>query len=224
MEDLEFGDKISSALGFESTSSSAIDEAVNDEERLGTQNSIFSNFGVTFVIGSAILAFIVLVVVLIIIGGRKCHCSQKNQARVKSIKQKIFFNPIIRYLLLNALKLNFVSLVVFKSTKERTLKEISVSVVTFAVVNISPIIFLYVLRKNRDHLNEEDKVKSFGSLYLGKNIQRPTHKVHRYPLAFFWRRIAFISATVFLLDYPLLQIVTNHVLTLATLIYLVNDT
>ena len=72
--------------------------------------------------------------------------------------------------MLNALKLNFVSLVLFKSTEARTLKEVAVSVLTLAAVNISPLIFFYVLRKNRSRLDEEDKVKAYGTLYLGKNI------------------------------------------------------
>ena len=170
MEDLEVGNKISSILGIESNDSSAVDEAVDEDERLGTQNSIFSNFGITFVIGSALLTFIVLLIVLLIIASRRYQCSTKNKARMKSLKQKIFFNPIIRYLLLNALKLNFVSLVLFKSTEARTLKEVAVSVLTLAAVNISPLIFFYVLRKNRSRLDEEDKVKAYGTLYLGKNI------------------------------------------------------
>ena len=49
------------------------------------------------------------------------------------------------------------------------------------------------------------------------------HKAHLYPFPFFIRRAAFIAATVFLFDYPLMQMYVHFVLTMATVAILANN-
>ena len=44
-----------------------------------------------------------------------------------------------------------------------------------------------------------------------------------YPLAFFYRRTAFIVVTVYLFDYPAMQMILNQLLTLAMAAYLLHD-
>ena len=51
---------------------------------------------------------------------KRIDLSEKNKARVQKVKQMIYFNPIIRFLILNTLKLNFNALLVFKSPAEKS--------------------------------------------------------------------------------------------------------
>ena len=131
----------------------------------------------------------------------------------------MFFNPIIRYLLLNSLKLNLSAFVVF-STPGAAGGDIFVAVITMLAVNIAPVLCCYAIWRNRDKLHEEQNRKSFGTLYTGRNIGMADHRIMLYPLAFFYRRTIFMLITVFEFDNPVIQMTLNQVLTLAMIVYL----
>ena len=69
-------------------------------------------------------------------------------------------------------------------------------------------------------MKDEVTVKSIGSFYSGKNVHSPKHQVHLYVVAFFLRRGLFVIATVYLFDYPQMQMVVHHVLTMTFTSYL----
>lgn len=50
------------------------------------------------------------------------------------------------------------------------------------------------------------------------------HKIWAFPIFFFYRRTLFIVVTVFLLDYPLFQMMAHYLLTMLTMVYLAYDT
>lgn len=134
----------------------------------------------------------------------------------------VFFNPIIRYLLLNSLKLNFTAFIVFKPPLGNAV-DILLGLVIMLLINAVPIYFFYILRKNREDLEQDSKKKAFGTLYQGKNIKKEAGHSYMFPLVFFFRRTFFIIATVYLFDYPSIQVILNSVLSFATLVYLVYD-
>ena len=62
-----------------------------------------------------------------------------------------------------------------------------------------------------------------GAIYVGKNISRENSKAHLYPMAFFWRRSFFVIATVFLFDWPTMQMMAHILLTVAMVVLLISD-
>ena len=89
---------------------------------------------------------------------------------------------------------------------------------------VIPLYFSKVLYKYREDLLEEDNKKSFGSLYAGKNVDpKREHRVYFYPEVFFYRRLLFICASVYLFEKPAMQMIVHQILTMATLCYLVYD-
>ena len=86
-----------------------------------------------------------------------------------------------------------------------------------------PIYFLTVVYRNRESLEMKEKSSKFGALYSGKNVSnRAKHRVWLFPMTFFYRRLIFISVSVFLFDTPSMQMLVHQVLTMATLIYLLS--
>ena len=102
IDDINAANRITAFFGMETDKGDdVVGEKIGDD-RMG---SFFSNLGATLVIGSFVFALIVVAIVLLSKYGRKCKLSEKNKKRVEAIKRKIFFNALIRYLLMNALKL-----------------------------------------------------------------------------------------------------------------------
>ena len=115
---------------------------------------------------------------------------------VDKIHAKLFYNPIIQYIILNAMKLLVISLIALKAHNNTT--DLVISSAILLVIAVSALGFFFLLRQNHDLLKERKMVDMIGSLYQDKNVFRSRHMVHFFPLAFFVRRIIFASVTVFL--------------------------
>ena len=113
MDDLDIGKVIMEFIGISFEEKSATDEEVGDE-RLGSP-SLFSSFGPTLILGSIALIIIAVLIIVAVIVLKRTKLSEKNLQRLKRLKKKVFFNPIVRYLLLESLKLNMSSIVVLKA-------------------------------------------------------------------------------------------------------------
>ena len=220
MDDLDVGTEVAGVLGIEIGDSNAVDEEVG-ESRLGT-GSAFSNFGATLVLGSILFLLLIILIVIIVIIASRTQCSEKSKERMKKLKSKVFFNPIIRYLLLNSLKLNISAFVVMASP-QKTGTDVSIAAATLTVINLAPLVCCFVIYRNRRMLLEKENIKSFGTLYEGRNAKDSNHKIMLYPVAFFYRRTAFTIFSVYLFNYPALQMMMNQLLTLAMAAYLLHD-
>ena len=221
MDDFDFGDQVMIAFGMDPKHESATEEKLG-KERLGGSSNMFSSFGATLLLGSLIFLIIVLVVVAVILIAKRLKVSDKNRERIKKLKRKIFFNPIVRYLQLNSLKLNLSGLLVF-ITHGAQVHDYIVAVLILIAVNAAPIPFYFVVKRNKGKLKSDDVRQRFGSIFAGKNVTDEDHKAHLYPFPFFIRRAAFIAATVFLFDYPLMQMYVHFVLTMVTVAILANN-
>ena len=170
MDDLEFGKEIASLFGLPTDELSTAEEALGDE-RLSQGRSVFANLGISMLLVSMIfLAFIALMILLIILK-RKIKLSDKSKERINNLRKKVFFNPIIRYLLLNALKLNFSAFIVFKKPIGGAW-DIVIGLILMVTLNAVPIFFFFLLRKNRSSLKEEKQKQVIGTLYAGKNTEK----------------------------------------------------
>lgn len=221
MDDLDVGNEIAGVLGIEIDNTNAVDEEVG-EERLGS-GSPFSNFGATLLLGSILFTVVILLLVIAIFIASRVKCSDKCKERMKNWKRKVFFNPIIRYLLLNSLKLNLSAFIVFASP-EKAMTDMLVASITLAIINLSPIVLCWVIYRYRNSLMEEDNRKAFGTLYQGRKTEDKNHRIMLYPIAFFYRRTIFVAVTIYLFDYPAMQMIVNQVITLAMAGFLLHET
>ena len=133
------------------------------------------------------------------------------------------WNPVIRYLLLNSLKINYSAACVFKHTDAGAWSQF-VAVLMLVGINVCPLILSRILYKNNGVLEDKEKVSKIGTLYEGKNVPADRkHRVWIYPLVFFFRRSLFIVGTLVLFDYPALQMVVHQLLSVAMLAYMLKD-
>ena len=181
-----------------------------------------SNFGSTLILASIGFVIIILIVLVAILVAKSCKLSKKNKQRVQYLKRKIFYNSIIRYILLNTLKFYMSAMVVLKKSDGNGAK-FAQSVSFLLFLSALPIYFLTVVYRNRESLEMKEKSSKFGALYSGKNVSnRAKHRVWLFPMTFFYRRLIFICVSVFLFDTPSMQMLVHQVLTMATLIYLLS--
>jgi len=212
----QIGDYLSDWLGLE-TKKHASEEEVIGEERLGP-TSFLSSFGPTLIVASASLLGVVVILTIIIIVLKRLNLASKA---MQTLKHMLFFNPFIRYFMLNALKFNQMSLVIFKRT-ENDFKEIIYAVLLLVFMALLPLVAFCILKRLRGQLEETDKHKTWGSCFKGKRVYGD-HKVHYYPVVFFLRRTIFSVATVYAFDHPQIQMIIHHVLTLATMVHIAHD-
>ena len=111
LDGLPIGDEVGNFFGVSPSKDEAASEKTG-KDRVGSE-SFLDNFGVTFLLVASIFAFIIALVLVFIYLRKRCKLSNKNKERYERIKSKVFWNPFIRYLFLNALKLNLSAMVAF---------------------------------------------------------------------------------------------------------------
>ena len=178
--------------------------------------------GPTILIGSAAFLLLIILVIVVVVIARRAKSSSKVQERLKKLKYAVFYNPIIRYLVLNSLKLNMSAIVVLRSS-DRSMLSFAFAIATLAILNGLPFVYYIILNRNHDELTKEENRKSYGALYAGKNVSRDDHRAQFYPMLFFWRRALFISATVYMFSYPLMQMYAHYALTMSTMIIMLSS-
>jgi len=201
MDDLTITEDVTESIGIPTEKKSATEEKVG-EERLGS-GSVLSSFGPTLILVSVFCLFLVIVIVILLCLARKYGLPPKVKSLADKIKAKIFWNAIIRYLLLNALKLNMSGWVAVKLNTGLNI-DLMIAVGIIAMINFVPLKFFMILYNNHYELEDEAFVKKSGTLVLGKRVDDDDHKIWAFPIVFFYRRTLFIIVTVFLLDYPFL--------------------
>ena len=219
MDDFDIG-VINQALGLPPKEETAAEEKVGDD-RLGS-GDIKKSFGATLILGSILFAVLILVIVVIIVIAKRIKLSDRRRQQMHNLKAKVFWNPIIRYLILNSLKLTMTALVAFKVNKDR-LTDLSSAIGIVAMLNLAPIIFYCTVRANRSKLGDEEIQKVIGAIYMGKNIEKANSNAGLFPMGFFWRRTLFVVVTVYLFDWPSMQMIAHQVLTVLLIISLVAD-
>ena len=141
-DDLEIGNDINNFFGLPPNESSSTEELVGDA-RLGS-SSVALNLGATLLIGTIIFVVIILIITLAIVFTQKCTCTLKCKERVEYLRRKVYWNPIIRYLILNSLKLNMIVFVAFKANETKGSDKV-LAIIILCVLIITPIAFLVAM-------------------------------------------------------------------------------
>ena len=137
----------------------------------------------------------------------------------------IFYNAIIRFAFLNALKFNMSSMVVFYKESSSVGSTFVAALLFVGFTIVVPIVLIRIVYINRASLHELKMILKYGTMYSGRRVIDliDERRVWVYPFIFFVRRTLFAIATVSLFEYPSLQVIVHQFLTMATLIYLCND-
>ena len=192
--------------------------------RLGSIN-LAENVGATLLIGSLILLILIFVIYCTYRLSKKFCDASKNRERIEKLKNKIFFNPMIRYTLLNCLKFNIVAMTAIRRSQGAA-GAIFTAIVIELLFLLIPILYAYILKKKIDMLEEEQNKVTYGTLYKGLCTDagcRNKSLTWLHPIVFMLRRTAFAIITVFLFDYPLVQLFANQLLCLAYIFWLTQN-
>ena len=92
-------------------------------------------------------AVIILLIVLVIYIAKRVKLSEKTKERIVKLKASVFWNPMIRYYILNSLKLSMTGFVVFKGIDSDGLGDYVIAILLLIILNAMPIIFYRVLRQ-----------------------------------------------------------------------------
>ena len=111
---------------------------------------------------------VAIVIVIALIGilaciARKSASSSKCKERITNAHKKIFYDAIIRYLLVNSLKLNMTLIL---TMKESETEERWISIALLVIFLLVPFALCYVLQKKKDKLDEEETKQRFGNLIV----------------------------------------------------------
>ena len=134
-----------------------------------------------------------------------------------NLRRMVFWNPVIRFILLNSLKFNIIALTVLTNYNDTTNVNLALAICIIVFFFGISYGFSHILRKNKYSLAEEESSKKFGTLYKGSCLadyaerpqRRPKILTWITPIFFILRRIAFASITVLLIEEPFLQICAN---------------
>ena len=111
---------------------------------------------------------------------------------------------------MNALKLNLNAFVTLKAYSSKSASEKATAISILIIINVAPIILAKVLYKRKDYLMDEANWSRYNTIFKGKRVDHEkNHHVWFFPIAFFYRRTIFACTTVFLFDWPYLQMVVH---------------
>lgn len=171
------------------------------------------------------LALILFLLLLISIGVlffiQICVLSKYSHYKLyMSIKQRIFYNAFIRYILQSYLKLEIAtSTALFYAQWDKSLKYYIIgvtSLVGVVLLVLMPVLFYYILYKQKDKLQVHSVKSKIGSLYLGMRTDKYSQLF--YLVVFLLRRSLFVGLTWFLYDFPSLQV---HLFIYSSLLYII---
>ena len=141
LDDVNLGTEIMKTFGIHQNPQSSSDEQVG-ENRLGMPD-FFARLGPTFLLATIVFLLLIAIVLIAIFVSRRIKSSQKCARCIMNFKTKIFYNPIIRYSIINALKLTLAAMVGLKAAgKDKKLAYLPI--LQLALISAIPLIFLYV--------------------------------------------------------------------------------
>lgn len=195
IEDLAIGDSISDMLGIKTSGASS--------------SGVFENLGISLIV----ITFFALILLTFVLScfylAKRINKYPKCLSFLKKVKTRLFFNPFIRYSLLNYLKYTMVALLAL-TVPSREITSIITGSLLLTFLSLLSIFYVVLLYKKKLSLGEEKSKAAFGTLFVGlKLADKDTHKVLQksrrvwmYPLFFLLRRMLFMVGMVCLREYP----------------------
>ena len=150
-----------------------------------------------------ILCFILVLVFFVLVTKSCMYKDYRWYRRYMKLRQKLFWNVFIRYILQSILKL-WISAgsVLMLEHQSNNLNRYNVIFPTILAIGlmICPIVFWRMIKSNSQNLWKPSVIAKIGTLYLGLDPYKPY--VFSYSLVFILRRLAFVVLTFGLFNYP----------------------
>ena len=127
-------------------------ESDESESEISKRGNVISNMGVILLFGSGIL---VLAVTVLLASRTCCKSGTKCHSLAVKLKQKIFWNSILRFALQSYLK-NIMAVVFSLYGSNFSSMNSAISLTLFIILVALPFLFAYTLHKNRDKLTDEE--------------------------------------------------------------------
>ena len=110
LDDYEISGKVMSGIGIDNLmpEKDVAGEKVGSD-RLG-YSSTLKNLGATFLFLTIVFAILIILVIGLVFICKRIKLSDANKRRLADIQKAVFFNALIRYSLVNALKLNMIAM------------------------------------------------------------------------------------------------------------------
>ena len=152
---------------------------------------------------------IIIVIGLLLFLRALVSLNEKVRKVYLSIKQKIFYNSLCRYFLTSTLKLHIASTdsllavyVLSKSVPDYNVNwsQILIPFGVLSALNITPLLYFYILRNRRSELATEEFKNKFGTLYL--DLDPNKGQVEWSSLTFAIRRLFFVLLCYTLQEFP----------------------
>jgi len=165
------------------------------------ESNIMNNMGLMLIIGVLIL----IVVVALIVASCFVQHSYSAYKTYQGIKESIFYNAFLRYMLQSVLKIGLASATTLSAISWSNFRTASLlSVVSGSVILLlmgtSPIIFGLALHRNFEKLPRPSTKKAIGTIYL--SIKDQNKVALTYSSVFMLRRLIFIGITFGMPDVP----------------------
>ena len=149
IEDLQIGKSIADSIGLQPDDKQGPEQNVG-AERLG-KSDILSRLGVTLLLISVIIVVLAILVVSLHL---LCsyRISDENRLRLSNLRSKLFYNPFIRYVILNSLKLNLTAVTTFQLAANDSI-QVTTAAFLFIAINGVPLVLSRTLFKLNDELH-----------------------------------------------------------------------
>ena len=115
--------------------------------------NIIGNLGVTVLLITILFIFIIVTVFAGFYISKKYDLSEKVRELFADLKSMLLFNPLIRYTMLNCLKLNNTGMVAFVGLSTGT-AQFGLGVIIVAVMTILPFFYAIVIYRKRNELSK----------------------------------------------------------------------
>ena len=174
------------------------------KDRFGSQ-SISENIGFTSLLIAGLFLIILFIILCIYCICRKTQCSHKCNEILGKLKQKLLYNPFIKYSYLNGLKSNMAALLVIQDFNASPIESRIIAVLIFIIINMLPFLFTKILISNYSRLDKAEILTKYGSIYSSRRVSPGFVRDHLTfidPLFFFARRTAFVFVCLYKLEDP----------------------
>lgn len=114
------------------------------------------NFGITFfIIAGLVLILAALILLIYCLCRNQSKCSHKNRERIQKLKDKVLYNPFIKYSYVNCLKINMAGLMALSNFDNESINQRIVAIAVIALISLLPLLFARILCKHAEQLDSE---------------------------------------------------------------------
>ena len=122
------------------------------------------------------IVLVASIVGVLFLCSKRFNFSPKAKERIRRLKNKIFYNPLIRYSLLNTMSYNMIAMTAFANAHDEA-KQVTLAVIILISINLLPLFYARLLYKRKAELGSEENKTKIGTLYIDRDLDDPSSKI-----------------------------------------------